>query len=198
MSTRTHDATLRRRAGVTHRTVVARILRAWDAATERDREAGRTWYADAAEVASELAPYAGSVEHAATVIAHLSPRTSWARNVAGARGLVYHGMAEHCMPANVDRARNALASKTPVATLNGPKVRRFAQNILGDTDAVTVDVWAARVALATPPDADRILARKGVYDALEDAYRVAARRRGVAPSVMQATTWVVARNGRAA
>jgi hypothetical protein len=37
-----------------------------------------------------------------------------------------------------------------------------------------------------------------VYPAIEHAYRVAAERVGVDPTTMQATTWVVARNGRAA
>ncbi len=53
----------------------------------------------------------------------------------------------------------------------------------GGTDAVTIDVWAARV---------------GVYDAIADAYRAAAQRAGVTPSVMQATTWTVARPLRSA
>jgi hypothetical protein len=62
---------------------------------------------------------------------------------------------------------------------------------------VTVDVWAVRVALGTRPDAEQCLTRVGVYDALEHCYRLAAQRAGVDPTTMQATTWIVARNGRA-
>jgi hypothetical protein len=87
----------------------------------------------------------------------------------------------------------------PLATLNGPKTSNFARNLLGDTDAVTIDAWAARVALPElgRKDVDRVMGRKGVYDGIAEAYRTAADRRGVSPSTMQATTWIVARNGRA-
>lgn len=192
-----HNDTLRK-LGTSTRATVDRIVRTFDRATVSDVEAGATWYGDANDIATELASAAGSREHAAAVIAHLSPRTAWARNVAGAVGLVTDGNTHGCIGANVDRARRALQSPDPVATLNGPKTRRFALNILGDRDAVTVDVWAARVAFGTSvSDPEAALSRKGVYDAIEHAYRLAAARRGVDPTTMQATTWIVARNGRA-
>ena len=186
------------RNGHTLRAVVDRIVRTFDKATPTDVERGARWYADAEAIAASLAPAAGSREHAAAVLAHLSPRTTWARNVAGAAELIAGGDATYCLAANREGARRALASTDPLATLNGPKVSRFARNILGDREAVTVDVWAARVALGPrESDPERVLARAGVYDAIEHAYRLAARRRGVDPVTMQATTWIVARNGRA-
>ena len=194
---RTPAASLARN-GHNLRTVVDRIVRTFDRATASDVERGARWYGDAEAIAASLAPMAGSLEHAAAVIAHLSPRTSWARNIAGATELVAGGPATYCLGANRDGARRALASTDPLATLNGPKVSRFARNILGDRDAVTVDVWAARVALGPRElDAEKVLTRAGVYDAIEHAYRLAAKRRGVDAATMQATTWVVARNGRA-
>jgi hypothetical protein len=60
-----------------------------------------------------------------------------------------------------------------------------------------VDVWAARVAFGGRLDAAVILYRRGMYDAVERAYRLAAAQAGVPPATMQATTWVVARRGRA-
>jgi hypothetical protein len=177
---------------------VRRILATWHRATPADVEAGATWYGDAGHHVDTLATLGGITrEHAAAVISHLSPRTPWARNVAGAYALVTTGDAPGCLRANVARARAALASDAPLETFGGPKTRRFARNVAGDRSAVTVDVWAVRVALGTRPDAEQCLTRVGVYDALEHCYRLAAQRAGVDPTTMQATTWIVARNGRA-
>jgi len=193
-----HNQVLQKRANVTLETVVRRIVKTFDRATPADVESGARWYDEAGDIVTQMAPsFGGSREVAAAVIAHLSPRTTWARNIAGAEALALGDDSETpagCIGANVDRARKAIADADPIGTLNGPKTRRFALNILGDRDAVTVDVWAARVAGIT----DQELTRAGVYDAVEHAYRLAAGRRGVDPATMQATTWVVARNGRAA
>lgn len=184
--------------GESTRMVADRIVRTWNRATVADLDNGAGWYAEGQKLIDELAAEHGlSRETVAAVIAHLSPRTPWRRNVDGARALLATGAAPGCLGANVERARAAMLSADPLATLNGPKTYRFALNLLGDREAVTVDVWAVRVALGERDDAALILDRVGMYDAIEHAYRVAARRMGVDPSVMQATTWVVARNGRA-
>lgn len=192
----THDQTCRRVFGVTLETVVRRILATFDRATAADLESGARWYDEAGDLATALGATVGR-EHAAVVIAHLSPRTTWARNVASAVMLVetgerYNGVIE----ALFDRARASLDYEDPFESF-GPAARKtwsFAHNILGDREIVTVDVWACRVASLD----ETALGRKGAYDAVEHAYRLAARRRGVDPATMQATTWVVARNGRSA
>ena len=191
-------ATLQRNAGTTVRACTDRIVRTWGRATADDMTAGAAWYPAAGELARDLATRGGhTLETAAAVIAHLSPRTPWGRNVAGAAVMLLTGEdpTGH-LGDNVRRARRALESTDPLSTLRTHKVRSFAANILGDRDAVTVDVWAMRVALGTVDD--RALRRVGTYDALAHAYRLAAARVGTDPATMQATTWVVARNGRAA
>jgi hypothetical protein len=192
---RSPDACLRR-VGTSTRRAVASILATFDRATPSDMEAGATWYADARELALALGERGGwGVEHAAAVISHLSPRTTWTRNVAGATALLLAGkQAPGTIGANYQRAMASLQSETPEDSFSGPKTLRFYRNITGDTEAVTVDVWAARVVGL----GEAALQRQGVYDAVEHAYRLAARKRGVTPATMQATTWVVARNGRAA
>lgn len=191
-----HDNTSRRVFGVSHETIVRRILRTFDRATASDVESGSRWYDEAGDLATSLAHLAGSREHAAAVISALSPRTPWSRNVFAATALLT-GSADEArdygaMSANVDRAERVLKSDSPLDVLTGPKTNAFARNILGDDEAVTVDVWACRVA-----DLDETaLGRVGAYDAVAHAYRLAARRRGVSPATMQATTWIVARNGR--
>lgn len=176
---------------------VDNILAVWDRATPAVREAGATWYGEAREAALTLAAQSGrSLDCAAAVIAHMSPRTTWARNVAGAAAVLLTGEAPGCIGANVARALAAVESDDPLSTINGPKTRAFAANILGDTDAVTVDVWALRIATGTHTADEKILSRKGGYATVAAAYREAAALVGVSPATMQAATWIVARNGR--
>lgn len=192
-----HDTNARRVFGVTLETIVARILRTFDRATPSDVEAGATWYDAAGNLASDLAYASGLTrDQCAVVIAHLSRRTSWERNVSGATYLLIYGdKMPGVISSNYKRARASLEFSDPFDSFGpaAPKTLNFARNIAGDHEAVTVDVWAARVA-----DLDEtLLSRKGAYEAVAHAYRLAARRRGVDPATMQATTWVVARNGRA-
>lgn len=205
---RTHSETLTANGLGSMAETVARILATWHRATDADRESGARWYREDSEtvLGALVAAGAPTREHASAVVAHLSPRTTWARNVAGALALVSEGetgaRALGCMSASVARAVSALSAadaEGAMATLKGPKTSRFARNLLGDSEAVTVDVWAARVAMgACVEDPEKVLGRTGVYDACEAAYREAAHRMGVDPTTMQATTWIVARNGRAA
>lgn len=175
-----------------------RILRTFDRATASDLESGATWYGEAQELARTLGRTSGhGLEHAAAVIAHLSPQTPWSRNVAGAVTLLAYGERhDGILRTNLERARASLLATDPADSFGARahKTRRFYANILGDSEAVTVDVWAARVA-GVDPDS---LRDAGTYDSVERSYRSAARRRGVSPATMQATTWIVARNGRAA
>lgn len=193
-----HTDTLRRATGTTVRACADRIVATYARATAADREAGASWYADGESIIADLSARTGySREHVAAVVSHLSPRTTWSRNVYGATMLVTTGTAPTCIGSNVDRARRALQSDAPLDTFGGPKTRRFARNLLGDRTVVTVDVWAARVAFGdSVENPEAALSRVGVYDAVEHAYVCAAARLGVDPVTVQATTWVVARNGR--
>jgi hypothetical protein len=185
--------------GESTRTVVDRIVATYNRATDTDKERGALWYGDGERLIDDLAAQTGySREHVAAVVSHLSPRTTWQRNTWGATVMLTTGVAPSALlAANVARAEAALKSEAPLDTFGGPKTRRFARNLLGDREAVTVDVWATRVALGEREDNERILDRKGMYDAIEYAYQVAARRIGVDPVTVQATTWIVARGGRA-
>lgn len=196
------------------RATVDRILSVWVRATPQDILSGASWYGDDAQAhlrALTAQAHAQGLTwwtdaHSASLLAHLSPRTTWARNVAGAYAMVAGGVAAArmagCIGANVDRAFAVFSPDgDPLSTFgpNAHKTRAFARNLAGDRRAVTVDVWAARVAFGdTVADGEKALKRVGVYAATAHAYRLAAARVGVDPTTMQATTWVVARNGRAA
>lgn len=181
---------------MTHEDMLASILAVFDRATVSDIESGARWYDEAGTVIDTIQASAPgySRDHVAAVIAHLSPRTTWARNIAGAATLILDGTAYGCIGANIERARRAMESDYPLATINGPKTKNFAANMLGDREAVTIDVWALRVAGVLD---EKFITRKGGYEAVASAYREAARLRGIDPATMQAVTWVVARNGRA-
>lgn len=204
---------LQRAAGTSFRRACLNIEAVWQRATPADVERGAHWYGDAGRVVADIARLSGDTpETVAAVIAQLSPRTTWSRNVAGAYALCCSGKeltrAEGILRANYTRAARALLTGRqngdPVATINGPKTRAFARNILGDRTAVTVDIWAARIALDPDwsrgdgyDDLGKILGRSGVYNAVANAYRVTAARLGVDPTTLQAATWIVIRNGRA-
>ena len=203
-----HDTLSRSVFGVSYETLIRRIVRTFDRASKSDVESGARWYDEAGQLAADLSGYSAwldadvSVAQAAVVIAHLSPRTTWARNVASATMLVQSGERYSGVIGNLyERAMASLEFADPFDSF-GPTARKthaFARNIAGDREAVTVDVWACRVVdvdeskLKASPRGETSTA----YDVLADAYRAAARRRGVDPATMQATTWIVARNGRA-
>ena len=69
--------------------------------------------------------------------------------------------------------------------LSGQKVRAFQANLLGDQNAVTVDVWMMRV---FNRDGDAPTAKE--YDDISAATRKAAKEFGVSPAQMQAALWV--------
>lgn len=177
--------------------MIARIVHAFDNASASDMAEGERWYETARLTAAALAAGTNlSVEHAAGVIAALSPRVRWEANVAAAATMISAAGRTKRMPSVAGYNRNcekawAIANKaSPSDILGGPKVTSFYANIIGDEQAVTIDVWAARAAEGVSnknaPSGNR-------YRNLAEAYRMAARARNVSPMVMQATVWVYAR-----
>jgi hypothetical protein len=184
-----------------HATMVASIRHAWDSATAADLEAGLGWYGEAHGVAAALAAGTDgrvSTEQAAGVIAALSPRQTWQRNIRLAALVVDAWSLGVAMPGGVFARQLA----TAVAILEGrqagptgPKVSAFHRAILGDTSAVVVDVWAARAAGIAMPHGTSLTPAN--YRRIEAAYREAADALGVAPRDLQAATWVATRGGAA-
>jgi hypothetical protein len=159
-------------------------------------EAGMSWYRHADDIARELAEeYDVSEEIAAYVIAATSPRTFWSFNVKHARAiLAYEDAPSGAMGTNDARGR-AVRDYGIGHIGNGPKVNAFARNIAGDWNEVTIDMWAFRAACGDLA-IEKYLARKGAYETVAEAYRIAAKRFGIAPAQMQAIVWVAIR-GRA-
>jgi hypothetical protein len=196
----------RKGSGVTTRTMTRRILAWYDKATPEQIAAGAAWYGDGYRTIVNMAASTGQdVEHVAIAVALLSPQTRWSANVDAAWALLtFDERMPAMLWANFDRARQSLTMADPWEAFGptAPKTRSFARNLLGDTDAVTIDVWAARAALqgmrykfrdGMEQENAKILKRAGVYSQISDAYRAAARQRGITAPAMQAIVWTVIR-----
>ena len=175
------------------RTCKARIDRAMSRATEDDILDGKVWYANAQALAIELSQGSDlDLLQAASVIAHLSPKVTWALNKRAAEDLVYRGVrTPGIMGAPFARATEASRAEDPLATF-GPaakKTRSFALNIAGFDQEVTVDIWIARAVGVT----EKQLTHVGVYEGIAHQFRLAAKRYGITPMQIQAIVWIVTR-----
>ncbi len=167
----------------------------WDTTLET-RQAGLEWYPKAELISRELLP---NPRQAAGVIAALSPRQSWKINVAGSRAICRAAsQGNRIVPrvagmyANVNKAWRIANGEEPLdvfvkAKQVNFKVLQFFRNISGDTEAVTVDQWAARVAF---PEEEFYAVRGRRYLDIQHAYRLAAGVLGIAPRDLQATCWI--------
>lgn len=184
----THNEVLKSK-GFTTRQLTDNIVRAYSSATEAQKINGRNWYPNAGMHVKILSEHAGSKEHAAAVISHLSPRNRWENNLRAAYDLIYTGDAKRVFKRSKELAHKALKSKDPLATINGPKCSAFARNMLGEQECCTIDVWAMRTAFGK-----EMKLNKSLYKATEHAYKLAARRVGETPRNLQAIVWLVERD----
>lgn len=173
------------------------IVATYDAATPAERAEGRSWYSTARDVAVSLDPK--DPVRAAAVLAVLSPRLNWTKNVELA-GDAYAGHPLKCLKANADKAERILNGAEPDDVVSGPKVRAFWHAIVDPTDAraIVIDRHAIDVAFGEVMDDERrgkILGRKGAYDDVAQRYVYAAELLSevygtMTPVEVQATTWV--------
>jgi hypothetical protein len=177
---------------------VKRIVKAWHTASSSDLASGLAWYTRAQDAAKAIHP---NVLIGAGVISALSPRTEWTQNKkyaasicrAQAKGLMFPpscGTRERTNKAwKIANLENPTREQI-LAILNGPKTQRFFLNIIGDSHAVTIDIWAQRVATGK---ADNRPPTAVSYVPLERAYQIAASQLNVPPSHVQAAVWVYIR-----
>ena len=173
--------------------VTKRISRTFGKATAEDILAGKVWYCEAQDLCENLSLFSDyTIDQIAAAMAQLSPRLRWSQNVESIISLVNNGVVPTCvMSGPAGRAHKALNAAEPFDTFGkaAKKTRSFARNITGDVHAVTVDVWAARIAGVTEDQLKLV----GVYEAVAHCYRLAAKRAGIDPQQMQAITWIVIR-----
>jgi len=179
-----------------------------DLASAAETASGMTWYKDANQVAVTLADrYEISEETAAGVIAALSPRNKWDRNLIDAENLIaayVAGGAEACeevkvctFGANKQKAVEILlwnaGEQAALDILSGPKLREFFSCILGRDD-VCIDghaysIWFGdRVTLNKVPSIG-----KKLREAIKKDYLAVAKKNNLKGFEVQAITWVAHR-----
>lgn len=180
-------------------TYVHNIEACYKSATPSQLAEGTSWYPTARAFCAELAQnFNLPLETVVAVVAVLSPGINWAsqlQNTARFIGAVLSGKAGEEAPFPAYRKNKLKAGQIlqtgNLSLVSGEKVSRFFLNILGAQDCATVDRHAVRVALGAhvAPDNTKISGKE--YRLFEAAYKIAARRLGVAVSTVQAVTWVV-------
>jgi len=200
---------MRRLSETSDRAIAAR-LRSWlRVSTDRQRAEGLAWYPMAQEFAAKLAARAGITRHAAAnVIAALSPRNRWERNVEDAQNLAAAWAAGEpqesvtvCTPHANRRKAWAALNGEPISD-SAPKSHAFSLNISRlDPARCTIDVWAMRSALVPPgelarlpePPACQESPTECQYRRLERLHLAAADREGLAGFELQAIVWTAIR-----
>jgi hypothetical protein len=177
----------------TRRRYIRNIIKVYESATADQRARGANWYPTAHQLADMLSE--GNVTMGAGVIAALSANKAWDLNQRIARRAFETGELRGHTAANLEKAAKIMAGVDPTEVLPmDMKTGNFYRCIVDPTDAeaVCIDRHAHDIAVGRPyGDADRGLSAKGRYAVLSLAYRNAAAKLGVLPSVLQATTWVV-------
>ena len=190
---------------MTH-TNIANIKAIHQLATPIEIAEGQAWYPTARTIARTLASrYDIHEAEAAGVIAALSPRNRWERNVQDAEALIAAYVAagaEQAMLTKVctfsnNKAKAVRILEAGVLTdadvlniLSGPKLREFYSCIRGIAD-VCIDghafcIWnGGRTVLADVPKIGVKLRREIKAD-----YTQAANDLGLTPAALQAITWV--------
>ena len=182
------------------------ILAVFQLASLTECREGLAWYATAQAICSDLAAKHNIAEEVATgVVAALSPRNKWERNVQDADALITafrFGGREQAeatkvctFSKNKDKAirilEEAFADGGVLMILSGPKLKEFYSCIRGIDGEVCIDghaycIWAGeRTGLKDVPSIGVKLRRQIKAD-----YAAAAARLNLAPAQLQAVTWV--------
>lgn len=148
---------------------------------------GRDWYKQSNSWLREIeAEYQIPLVNLATATAHLSPRVQWKKNQQMLLDVIENGNTRG-LSANVAKAIASLESDNPLDSLKGPKVSAFGRNLMLDFQPVTIDVWAARIAI---PSITKDRFSLTDYRAMANAYRTVARHYNIEPAILQSTLWV--------
>lgn len=171
------------------------LLAHYYAAEPSQRRRGRAWYPTAYGLMADLAAETGhTVEQAVAVLAITSPGVYLKTNIRWTEEILRGEIATAGRFPNVNRPKieRVLADAEYAAEyVRGPKVGPFFRAILGDRDALVLDRWAIHAATgwADREDAHRKLTVK-TREAIEDAYRAAAKSVRMSVRDFQATVWI--------
>jgi len=187
---------------------IQNIAAVYNLASQSDKNQGLNWYARALTFAVQLSDiYEIETTTIVGVIAALSPRNRWERNMQDAESMVKvaanGGTFDDLMQLKVctfatgkNKAAAILANKVSdraelLAILKGPKLCEFFNCILGDVDDVCIDghaysIWVGdRITLANVPSIG-----KKLRQTIKADYQQAAKNLGLKSHELQAITWV--------
>jgi hypothetical protein len=175
-------------------TVKDRALEIYRDATPEQVIAGKSWYSNANAACWTLALasyYRYTPEQCARIIASLSPRVKWDKNLELAYMVVTGTDPDDlpCLGNSRKATKRVMATQTPGSGMRGQKCERFYQAINGDEEAVTVDVWTFQ-ALGGEKDAPTAKEYKACVSGI---VRAAIQIGTISPRDLQAVIWVVAR-----
>ncbi len=151
---------------------------------------GRAWYRQCEGALRTLCARKGwGVIHAAAILGITSPRVQVPRNAKYTMAYMdaYDGTVKsHLNVAGLMRGiRAALEHYERTGEIRGPKTEPFARAVLGDGDAIVLDVWMAK-ALNVP---QAKLRNKGIRLKAMTRVRTVAKSLGWEPAEVQAAIW---------
>jgi hypothetical protein len=186
---------------------VNNIKAIYSLSTIQEKIDGANWYESAHKIALNLADnYGLTLQTAAGVIAALSPRNKWSRNVIDAENLIETFVRDPesavkikvcTFNKNKEKALKILRNNQDFFTdntreiLSGPKLNEFFNCILGVEDDVCIDGHAycifngSRTSLKDVPSIGVKLRKE-----IKSDFRKAAAKFNISAAQMQAITWV--------
>lgn len=169
------------------------LLARYESATPEQVRRGRDWYRAARRECRRMArKYNRPLAQVAAVLAITSPDAQLRQNVAWAEAILAGerpSMAGRYPKDQAPKVRAALESTRPGQYATGPKVHAFYRAIMGATDELVIDRWAAFAAGAERDRVPNITTRRSIAD----AYRRAAQHVHESVRDFQAIIWIVTR-----
>jgi hypothetical protein len=156
---------------------------------------GIYWYPKVHIMAVKLAKrYDRPLFQVAGIIAALSPRNKFSRNMVDAESILRDGPAAVVATFGANKRKalsilQALDYEEVLGILNGNKVKAFCSNIFhaGHDKEVTIDVWMLRLMGIDGALSDQ------KYEDMAFAVRTIAQQLRLSPKALQAVTWIETR-----
>ena len=143
---------------------------------------GKDWYNDTTPAVVSAAAQLGVEPHyLADILAITSPRVVVSRNIRMALGYIRKRDTQGFLPGVI----KALEYYEETGLIRGPKTGAFARALMGDGDAVVLDVWMAR---ALNVDQSK-LGTLTIQTAADDLMRRVGKSLGWQPAEVQAAIW---------
>lgn len=171
---------------------VDNCVKAWMFSSKNQRDRAVVWYPTAHDLAAFIAD--GDVRTGAGLLAALSANKSWDINRRLAADAARGNLHGHFSDA-LNKAQRILEGEDPLIVLPvDSKTWNFYRAIVdpADPDSVVIDRHVHDAIVGeTLGSANRGLSNKKRYALLALVVRLAARRLGVTPNVLQALLWIV-------